>query len=305
MSWSRRLAFERAQNPSVAAMSKQTWIITGASRGFGRALAESALAKGDYVVTAVRRPESVADLEARYPDNCLIAKYDARDITAAADLVRDTLDRFGQLDVLVNNAGRAVVGAVEEVSDAQLRELMDLHLFGPAALVRASLPAMHARGTGTIVQMSSQAGRMSFPGVSTYSASKFALEGWSEALAGEVAPFGIRVMIVEPSRFRTDFNAADVLEFAEASETYRDLLSDVRADLAGADGLQEGDPARAAEIIVSLAHSDEVPLRLPLGHEAVERISGAYRRGLDEVERWAGTARSADFEGVPASVRPI
>ncbi|MFF9811616.1 SDR family NAD(P)-dependent oxidoreductase [Streptomyces coeruleorubidus] len=286
-------------------MSKQTWIITGASRGFGRALAESALAKGDYVVMAVRRPESVADLEARYPDNCLIAKYDARDITAAADLVRDTLDRFGQLDVLVNNAGRAVVGAVEEVSDAQLRELMDLHLFGPAALVRASLPAMHARGTGTIVQMSSQAGRMSFPGVSTYSASKFALEGWSEALAGEVAPFGIRVMIVEPSRFRTDFNAADVLEFAEASETYRDLLSDVRADLAGADGLQEGDPARAAEIIVSLAHSDEVPLRLPLGREAVERISGAYRRGLDEVERWAGTARSADFEGVPASVRPI
>lgn len=286
-------------------MSKQTWIITGASRGFGRALAESALAEGDHVVAAVRRPESVADLEARYPDNCLIAKYDARDITAAADLVRDTLDRFRQLDVLVNNAGRAVVGAVEEVSDAQLRELMDLHLFGPAALVRAALPAMHARGTGTIVQMSSQAGRMSFPGVSAYSASKFALEGWSEALAGEVAPFGIRVMIVEPSRFRTDFNAADVLEFAEASETYRDLLSDVRADLAGVDGLQEGDPARAAEIIVSLAHSDEVPLRLPLGHEAVERISGAHRRGLDEVERWAETARSADFEGVPASVRPI
>jgi NAD(P)-dependent dehydrogenase (short-subunit alcohol dehydrogenase family) len=120
-----------------------------------------------------------------------------------------------------------------------------------------------------------------------------------------VAPFGIRVMIVEPSRFRTDFNAADVLEFAEASETYRDLLAGVRANMAGADGLQEGDPARAAQIIVSLAHSAEVPLRLPLGREAVERISGAYRRGLDEVERWAETARSADYEGVPASARPI
>jgi len=286
-------------------MTTQTWIITGASRGFGRALAHAALAAGDHVVAAVRRPESVADLAAEHPDDCLIAKFDARDVTAAADLVRATIDRFGRLDVLVNNAGRAVVGAVEEVSDAQLRELMDLHLFGPAALVRAALPAMHARGTGTIVQMSSQGGRMSYPGVAAYSASKFALEGWSEALAGEVAPFGIRVLIVEPSRFRTGFNAADVLEFAESSETYRDLLAGVRADLAGADGLQEGDPARAAEIIVSLAHSAEVPLRLPLGREAVERISGAYRRSLAEVERWAETARGADFAGVPASVRPI
>jgi len=286
-------------------MTSQTWIITGASRGFGRALAESALAAGDRVVAAVRRTDSVADLAAGYPRTCLVARFDARDVTAAEGLVRATLARFGQLDVLVNNAGRAVVGAVEEVSDAQLRELMDLHLFGPAALVRAALPVMRARGSGTIVQMSSQGGRMSFPGVSTYSASKFALEGWSEALAGEVAPFGIRVMIVEPSRFRTDFNAGDVLEFTEASETYRDVLAAVRADMAGADGRQEGDPARAAEIIVSLAHGDEVPLRLPLGREAAERISGVYRRGLAEVERWAETARAADFPDAPASSRPI
>ncbi|MFI7444732.1 SDR family NAD(P)-dependent oxidoreductase [Nonomuraea indica] len=286
-------------------MTTQTWIITGASRGFGRALAQTALAAGDNVVAAVRRPDSVADLEAEYPDTCLVATFDARDTAAGARLVRDTVDRFGRLDVLVNNAGRAVVGAVEEVGDEQLRELMDLHLFGPAALVRAALPGMRAQGAGTIVQMSSQAGRMAFPGVSTYAASKFALEGWSEALAGEVAPFGIRVMIVEPSRFRTGFNGADVLEFAEASDTYRDLLAAVRADMAGTDGRQEGDPERAAEIIVSLVHGDEVPLRLPLGREAVERISGVHRRGLDEVERWAETARSADFEGVPASVRPI
>jgi NAD(P)-dependent dehydrogenase (short-subunit alcohol dehydrogenase family) len=286
-------------------MTTQTWIITGASRGFGRALAGSALAAGDRVVAAVRRPDSVADLAAKYPDTCLIARYDARDVTAAAGLVRDALGRFGTLDVLVNNAGRAVVGAVEEVSDAQLRELMDLHLFGPAALVRAALPVMRTRGAGTIVQMSSQGGRMSFPGVSTYSASKFALEGWSEALAGEVAPYGIRVMIVEPSRFRTDFNAGDVLEFTAASETYRDLLAAVRADMAGADGRQEGDPDRAAEIIVSLVHGDQVPLRLPLGREAAERISAAYRRGLAEVARWAETARSADFPDVPASSRPI
>src|SRR5690606_32098758 len=199
-----------------------------------------------------RRSESVADLEATYPDACLVAAFDVRDGAAAAGLVRAALDRFGRLDVLVNNAGRAVVGADEEVSDAQLRELMELHLFGPAALVRAALPAMRERGSGTIVQMSSQGGRTSFPGVSAYSASKFALEGWSEALAGEVAPFGIRVMIVEPSRFRTGFNGGDVLEFAEPSAIYRDVLAAVRADMAGADGRQEGDPARAAGIIVSL-----------------------------------------------------
>ncbi|GII77059.1 short-chain dehydrogenase/reductase [Sphaerisporangium rufum] len=286
-------------------MTTQSWIITGASRGFGRALAESALAAGDHVVAAVRRPESVADLAAGYPDDCLLATFDVRDVAAAPGLVRDTIDRFGRLDVLVNNAGRAVVGAAEEVGDAQLRELMDLHLFGPAALVRAALPAMREQGTGTIVQMSSQGGRTSFPGVSAYSASKFALEGWSEALAGEVAPFGIRVMLVEPSRFRTGFNGGDVLEFAEPSAPYRDLLAGVRADMAGADGRQEGDPARAAEIIVSLVHGDEVPLRLPLGREAVERISAAYRRGLAEVERWAETARGADFAGLPASVRPV
>ncbi|MFI6300041.1 SDR family NAD(P)-dependent oxidoreductase [Nonomuraea sp. NPDC050790] len=286
-------------------MTTQNWIITGASRGFGRALAEAALAAGDRVVAAVRRPESVADLAERHPDDLLVQAFDVRDVAAAGDLVRATLDRFGRIDVLVNNAGRAVVGAVEEVGDAALRELMDLHLFGPAALVRAALPPMRAQGAGTIVQMSSQGGRMSFPGVSAYSASKFALEGWSEALAGEVAPFGIRVMIVEPSRFRTGFNGAGVLEFAAASPTYREVLDRVRADMAGTDGHQEGDPVRAAEIIVSLAHADEVPLRLPLGREAVERISGVHARGLAEVERWAEIARGADFPGVPASVRPI
>ncbi|MEV0273834.1 SDR family NAD(P)-dependent oxidoreductase [Hamadaea sp. NPDC050747] len=282
-----------------------TWIITGASRGFGRSLAEKALADGDIVVAAVRRPDSLADLAAKYPDTFVAEKYDARDVTAAAGLVQAAVERFDRVDVLANNAGRAVVGAVEEVSDAQLRELMDLHLFGPAALVRAVLPVMRRQGSGAIVQMSSQGGRTSFPGVAAYSASKFALEGWSEALAGEVAAFGVRVMIVEPSRFRTDFNSGDTLEFAGSSNAYAEVLAAVRADMAGADGRQEGDPDRAAEIIVSLVHGGPLPLRLPLGREAVERISGAYRRGLAEVDRWADTARSADFADVPLSTRPV
>jgi NAD(P)-dependent dehydrogenase (short-subunit alcohol dehydrogenase family) len=284
-------------------MTQQTWIITGASRGLGRSLAAAALEAGDNVLAAVRRPESVLALGAQYPDRFHAAPYDVHDTAAAPGLVETALERFARLDVLVNNAGRAVVGAVEEVGDAQLRELMDLHLFGPAALVRAALPTMRGQGGGTIVQMSSQGGRASFPGISAYSASKFALEGWSESLAAEVAPFGVRVMIVEPSRFRTDFNTA--LEFAEASAVYGDSLAAVRADLAGADGRQEGDPDKAARIITGLVHGDDVPLRLPLGEEAVRRLTAAYRRGLDGVEQWAPTARSADFDGVAASVRPV
>jgi NAD(P)-dependent dehydrogenase (short-subunit alcohol dehydrogenase family) len=283
----------------------KTWIITGASKGFGRALAEAALAEGDQVVAAVRNPDSVADLATTHGDRITSVAFDARAITEAASLVQVAVEHYGRLDVVVNNAGRAIVGAAEEVTDAQLRDLMDLHLFGPAALVRAALPVLRAQGGGTIVQMSSQGGRMSFRGVSTYSASKFALEGWSEALAGEVAPFGIRVMLVEPSRFRTAFNGADVLDFANASQTYREILADVRADMAGADGNQEGDPVKAAQIIVSLAHSEQVPLRLPLGAEAVERLTATYQRGLDEVSQWAELARSADFTDAAASVRPI
>ena len=256
-------------------------------------------------MAAVRNPDSVADLRTTYGDRIVSVQFDARDTSRAAGLVELAVEHFGRLDVVVNNAGRAIVGAAEEVTDAQLRDLMDLHLFGPAALVRAVLPVMRAQGSGTIVQMSSQGGRTSFPGVSTYSASKFALEGWSEALAGEVAPFGIRVMLVEPSRFRTAFNAADVLDFTEVSPTYQEILAAVRADMAGTDGTQEGDPAKAADIIVSLAHAEEVPLRLPLGAEAVQRLTAAYQRGLEGVGQWADLARSADFTGVAAAARPI
>ncbi|GAA5153617.1 oxidoreductase [Pseudonocardia eucalypti] len=282
-----------------------TWIITGASRGFGRAIAEFALAGGDNVVAAVRNPESVADLAGAHPERFAAVEFDAADTARAQELVRASVDRFGRVDVLVNNAGRGYIGAAEEVSEADLRESMDLHLFGPAALVRAALPVMRAQRAGTIVQMSSQGGRLSFPGVGTYSAGKFALEGWSEALAGEVAPFGVRVMIVEPSRFRTSFNAPGTLRFAASRSDYADILAAVRADLAGADGIQEGDPVKAAELIVSLAHAERVPLRLPLGAEAVQRIGNAYRRGLEELDQWEEAARGTDFAGVPASVRPV
>ncbi|QPG90657.1 SDR family NAD(P)-dependent oxidoreductase [Rhodococcus qingshengii] len=286
-------------------MTTKTWIITGVSQGFGRELALSALRSGDAVVAAVRRPESVADIASANPDRFSAVTFDVRDTAAAPGVVEYALERFGRIDVLVNNAGRGMVGAAEMVDDPTLRDLMELHLIGPAALVRAVLPSMRVQGSGTIVQMSSQGGRMSFPGVGAYSASKFALEGWSEALAGEVAQFGVRVMIVEPSRFRTAFNTPGVLSFAESSSEYRDLLDPVLRDMAAADGVQEGDPEKAAEIITSLVHSENVPLRLPLGKEAVERVSASYRKNLAEVCVWADLARSADFADAAGPVRPF
>lgn len=282
-----------------------TWIITGASRGFGRAIAEHALRTGDNVLAAVRRPIALADLSQAYPQRLAIVGVDAADASTATSVADAAVERFSGIDVLVNNAGRGIVGAAEEVDDAALRAALDLHLFGPAALVRAVLPTMRKQLRGTIVQMSSQGGRISFPGVGAYSAGKFALEGWSEALAGEVAPFGIRVMLVEPSRFRTAFNQSDVLTFAASSSAYRDALGAVRADMAAADGRQEGDPAKAAELIVDLARGDDVPLRLPLGAEAVQRIGASYRQNLDALERWAEVARGTDFADAAPSARPI
>ena len=201
----------------MATNQPRVWLITGASSGFGRAIAEAALATGDTVVAAARRPEAVADLVAAAPDRVTALRLDVTDTDRIRDAVAEVIDRHGRVDVLVNNAGRGAIGAAEETSDSELRDLMDLHFFGPAALTRAVLPRMRERGTGAIVQMSSMGGRFTFPGVGAYSATKFALEGWSEALAKEVDRFGIRVLIVEPGAFRTSAVAVARWRAAAAS----------------------------------------------------------------------------------------
>lgn len=281
----------------------KSWLITGASSGLGLALAEAALAAGERVLGTARRAERFGDLAERYGERFVAVEHDVRDTEGAAAVVARAAEAFGGVDVLVNNAGVGQVGTAEEVGDAELRDMLAQHLFGPAAFVRAVLPLMRARREGAIVQMSSQGGRMSFPAVGSYSAGKFALEGWSEALAGEVAPFGIRVLIAEPSRFRTGFNADGVLLRAAASSVYDEVAGGVRANLAEADGVQEGDPARAARIIREVLDAPDAPLRLPLGAEAVRNLTRAHQRALNEVRTWAATAESADFPGLPPSVR--
>ncbi len=281
----------------------RTWIITGASSGLGLALAEAALQAGERVVGTARRVDRFDALKARYGDRLLAIEHDVRDTSAAAEVVQRALDVFGSVDVLVNNAGAGQVGAAEEVTDGELRHMLEQHLFGPAAYVRAVLPIMREHRSGAIVQMSSQGGRMSFPAVGSYSAGKFALEGWSEALAGEVAPFGIRVLIVEPSRFRTEFNAPATLNTAEQSASYEEVIGVVRANMTEADGIQEGDPDRAATAIRDMLETADAPLRLPLGSEAVRNLTRVYQRALDDVRKWAAVSESADFPGMPPAVR--
>jgi NAD(P)-dependent dehydrogenase (short-subunit alcohol dehydrogenase family) len=287
----------------MTTMDGRTWLITGASSGLGLALAEAALRAGERVVGTARRTGRFDALQARYGDRLLAVEHDVRDTATAVAVVQQALDAFGHVDVLVNNAGAGQVGAAEEITDGQLRDMLEQHLFGPAAYVRAVLPHMRERGSGAIVQMSSQGGRMSFPAVGSYSAGKFALEGWSEALAGEVAPFGIRVMIVEPSRFRTEFNAPEVLKTAAQDPSYDAVVGAVRTNMAEADGIQEGDPERGATVIREVLDAFDAPLRLPLGAEAVRNLRRAYAHALDDVEKWARASESADFPGVPPSVR--
>ena len=276
-------------------MTDRVWLITGASSGFGQAIAEAALADGDTVVATARRPEALKEFAGAHPDRVLALPLDVTDTAAIAAVVDEVQRRYGRIDVVVNNAGRGHIGAAEEATEAELRGLMDLHFFGPAALTRAVLPLMRQRGTGAIVQMSSMGGRFSFPGVGAYSATKFALEGLSQALAQEVAPFGIKVLIVEPGAFRTSF-AGGALTHSPAIDAYQGTVGAIRSALPSSDGTQPGDPAKAAAAILAALDADETPLRLPLGTDAADAILADLERSQQEFRTWENVTRGTDFD---------
>ncbi|MET9612893.1 oxidoreductase [Kitasatospora indigofera] len=274
----------------------RVWLITGASSGFGLALAEAALAAGDTVVAAVRRPEALKDLAAEHPDRVVPVALDVTDQARITAVVAEVLLWYGRIDVLVNNAGRGLIGAVEENTDRELRDLMDLHFFGPAALTRAVLPAMRRQRSGAVVQLSSMGGRFSFAGVGAYSATKFALEGLSEALALEVAPFGVKVMIVEPGSFRTGFAGGGALLESAAVDAYRETVGQVRELLPQSDGKQPGDPAKAAAAILTALAAERTPLRLVLGNDATDAILANADAARAELLAWEPVSRGTDFD---------
>jgi NAD(P)-dependent dehydrogenase (short-subunit alcohol dehydrogenase family) len=274
--------------------TERIWLITGASSGFGRALADAVVAAGDRVIGAARRPDALGELATKHPDSVESVQLDVTDPDAIAALIAQIEDTYGRIDVLVNNAGHGQVGAVEETTDRELRDLFELHLFGPTALIKAVLPGMRAQGRGAIVQMSSMGGQIGVAGFSAYSATKFALEGLSESLAAEVAPFGIRVLVVEPGAFRTSFSGGGLLE-SEPMDAYTETVGATRDMIRGMDGQQPGDPAKAAEAILAALAAEEAPLRLPLGPDAVDGIVEHGEGVLDEVRAWEGTARNTAF----------
>jgi NAD(P)-dependent dehydrogenase (short-subunit alcohol dehydrogenase family) len=274
----------------------RVWLITGSSSGFGRHLAEAALHAGDRVAATARRPETLDDLVAAAPDRVLALSLDVTDAAQIDSAVAAAESHFGRIDVLVNNAGHGSVGAVEELDDAELRALMDTMFFGAVALTRAVLPGMRKQGGGAIVQMSSMGGQVTMPGFGAYCAGKFALEGISESLAAEVAPFGIRVLIVEPGAFRTSFGGAG-MQRSRDSGIYADTVGPTRDAVDAMDGSQPGDPAKAAAAIVLAVGSEAPPLRLALGGDAVEAIGEALDRRRADLDAWEGVSRDTAVGG--------
>ncbi|MFE9631111.1 oxidoreductase [Streptomyces sp. NPDC006463] len=279
----------------------RVWLITGASSGFGLTLTEAVLAAGDTVVAAVRRPDSLAALAAAHPERLVPTAVDVTDTARAGEVVGEVVDRLGRIDVLVNNAGRGLLGAVEETSDTELRELMELHFFGPAALTRAALPHMRARKSGAVVQMSSMGGRLAFPGVGAYCATKFALEGLTEALAAEVAAFGIKALIVEPGAFRTGFTSGSALRHTTALPAYENVVGPVRQGMPATDGHQPGDPVKAAAAILAALDAENTPLRLVLGNDAVDFITARDDATRAEALAWESVSRGTDFDAAPTA----
>jgi NAD(P)-dependent dehydrogenase (short-subunit alcohol dehydrogenase family) len=276
------------------------WFVTGSSSGFGRALVEEALSRGDRVVATARDVAALADLAARAPDRLFPVKLDVTRPDEARAAVAAALERFGRIDVLVNNAGFSIIGALEETSEDDLRTTMELMFFSAVRLTREVLPHMRERRSGTIVQITSMGGLTTGAGFGAYCAAKHALEGLSECLSLELAPHGVRVLLVEPGSFRTALFGQAFRRMPE-TETYAATSGAVRAWVAQTAGKQPGDPARAARAIadeVARAPKGEAaPLRLPLGADAVEAIRKKLAFIGTDVDRTEQVARATAFEG--------
>ncbi|MFJ3407395.1 oxidoreductase [Promicromonospora sp. NPDC090134] len=277
-------------------MSNETqgrvWLITGCSAGFGREIALAALAAGDQVMATARRPETLAYLARIGGDRVSTAALDVTDPASIDAAVKATLAVFGRVDVLVNNAGYSMLGAVEETSMEQLRGIMEVNFFGTAAVTKAVVPVLREQGSGTIVQMSSLGGRLTFPGMGAYDATKHAIEALSEALSTELAPLGIRVLLVEPGMFRTKMSGSLVI--AAENPAYEASSGGVRQMVAGVVGSEPGDPAKGAAAIVEVLAAENPPLRLVLGSDAVDMLRTHHESLLADMTTWETLSRSTE-----------
>lgn len=281
---------------SSPANGNKVWFITGTSSGFGHAFARHAIGRGHGVAATARDPGKLDELVALAPDRVAALKLDVTKAQDAAAAIAAAQERFGRIDVLINNAGFAIVGAVEETSDADLRAQMETNFFGAMTVTRAALPLLRRQRFGAIVNISSMGGQLSFAGFSAYSASKFALEGASEALAQEMAPFGVKVLIVEPGAFRTDLVGGALREMPQIA-AYADVVGPTRAFTHDMNQTQAGDPAKAAAVIEAALEAEATPLRLVLGSDAIDAIGAHAQRLLADLAQWEEAARATAFDG--------
>lgn len=278
--------------------TKKVWLITGASSGFGKALAEAVIALGDSVAITARRQERLQAIAQGHEDNVLPLALDMTDAGSREQAVADTLARFGRIDVLANVAGSGSMGAVEEFSEAELRNQFELNFFATAEMTRAVLPHMRQQGAGNILTVSSVAGLAAIPGCGPYSASKFAIESWTEALAVEAAPLGIRVTLVEPGSFRTGF-AGDVnVRPAQRLDTYSHVTGPIESFLENSAGKEIGDPAKAAAVIIDAIESDNAPTRLVLGPDAYGLWDQTIAKRIEDINAWRERGMETSFDGV-------
>jgi NAD(P)-dependent dehydrogenase (short-subunit alcohol dehydrogenase family) len=271
------------------------WFITGCSTGFGREIARQVLGRGWRAVVTARNPEQVQDIVAGHEDNALALPLDVNDKHAVAHAVQAAEDKFGRIDVLVNNAGYGYLAAIEEGEDDEVRAMFETNVFGLIALTKAVLPGMRARKKGHIVNFSSIGGLVSFPTTGYYHATKYAVEGLSESLAQEVSPLGIKVLIVEPGPFRTDWAGRSIKQSKTRLSDYEQTAGKRRAETEARSGNQAGDPVRAAQAIIKAVEAKDAPLRLLLGKPALDLAYKKLETQKANFDAWTETTRGADF----------
>ena len=273
----------------------KVWFITGCSTGFGRWLAKETLAQGYNVVVTARKPADVQDIVADYPDTAVALALDVTDTVQIKIAVAAAIEKFGQIDVLVNNAGIGYFGAIEESEEAEVRHMFEINVFGLAKMTQEVLPHMRNRKSGHILNISSIGGLRSFPGVGFYNATKYAVDGFSEALSKEVAPLGIKVTIIAPSGFRTDWAGRSAKDSSTVITDYATTAGKNKSDIRGYSGNQPGDPVRAAKAMIMVTETANPPLRLLLGAAALKGARAKVEELKHDIETWAATSEAADY----------
>ena len=274
---------------------KKVWFITGCSTGFGRALATQVLKNGENVVVTARKIADIEDLVNEYPNNAIAVQLDVTNKTAIASSVEMAIAKFGKIDVLVNNAGIGYFGAIEESDDVEVRKMFEINVFGLGNMTNAVLPIMRKQKSGHIVNIASIGGLVAFPGIGYYNATKFAVDGLSEALAKEVAHLGIKVTIVAPSGFRTDWAGRSANNTSVSIDDYAPTAHQNKDNIRGVSGNQPGDPERAAKAIIKAVEASNPPLRLLLGAAALKNARIKLDLLKTDFDTWADTSVGADF----------